>query len=490
MVMIGALKRAVEEEDWEGARAWLASNSLDTAGNEYLILLAKKQAPVGMVELLVRSGADVNEENQFGDSPLTIAVWHGADPVLLECLLRAGARVNHQNHNGNTPLTLAAETSNLQAARLLLQFGAHVHLENLGRDTALTLAIWKRAELGLVERLVQAGASVTHQSKNGNTPLLLACEQNGELALVRLLLRRGADANVANSNGDTALMAGVRKHCRLDIVCALLDEGNADVNLTNRDGNSALMLAAESNARPDVVQALVRHRFIAVNLRNKRGNTALTLAAWQNASVSVVKLLLQSGASAKARNENGNTARTLAEQAQASPLLVRLLQDLEDNACVDLDEYVDTEALLLELVADLPADAQRTVVDKLVAANFTSWKALRAVTVDLCTQQLGIPLGDAAQLVRAIQLGDGKHQKPGQARQLAALAVVLGAAATAAACYQPLAALLLWAAFSAMAGEARSKTLWAGLALALFYLASQVDLCSALEGKATALLSG
>ncbi|KAH9254897.1 hypothetical protein BASA81_007147 [Batrachochytrium salamandrivorans] len=412
MVMIGELKKAMEEEDWDRVEGWFASNSLDTAGNEFLILLAKKQAPVKMVEFLIRHGADVNEENQFGDSPLTIAIWYGAGLAFLECLLRAGAEVNHQNHNGNSPLTLAAETNNLEVVDLLLKFEANVHLENLGQDTALTLAIWKRAGLGLVEKLIQAGANVKHQSKNGNTPLVLASEQNGELALIQLLIRCGADANVGNKYGDTALMAGVRNNCRLDIVAALLDEGNADVNRANKDGNSALMLAAESNSRVEIVQALVNHRFINVNLRNKRGDTALTLAAWQNASVGVVKLLIRSGVSIKIRNENGNTALVLAEQAQASPLLIKLLQDLENNSMgkVDFDEYVDIESLLLEIVANLPTDVQRTVFDKLVDANITSWKALRAVTLDLCTQQLKIKLGDAAQLVRAIHQADGKHQ--------------------------------------------------------------------------------
>ena len=58
------------------------------------------------VKMLVGLGADVNEANDTGWTPLHAAAFRGADPIV-QFLVENGARVDVQNGCGQTPLSLA-----------------------------------------------------------------------------------------------------------------------------------------------------------------------------------------------------------------------------------------------------------------------------------------------------------------------------------------------------------------------------------------------
>jgi len=61
------------------------------------------------VKLLLEMGADVNEANETGWTPLHIAAFIGADSII-QFLVGEGARLDVQNGCGQTPLTLADGT--------------------------------------------------------------------------------------------------------------------------------------------------------------------------------------------------------------------------------------------------------------------------------------------------------------------------------------------------------------------------------------------
>ena len=58
-------------------------------------------------EFLINHGANVNEKDKDGSTPLHLAAWNGK----LECcefLINHGVNVNEKDSDGNTPLHLAA----------------------------------------------------------------------------------------------------------------------------------------------------------------------------------------------------------------------------------------------------------------------------------------------------------------------------------------------------------------------------------------------
>jgi len=76
-----------------------------------------------LVDLLIRSGANVKAANRDGVTPLAMASLYGK-PALILKLLKAGADAAEVGPNGQTVLMLAARNGNPEAIRVLIEGGA------------------------------------------------------------------------------------------------------------------------------------------------------------------------------------------------------------------------------------------------------------------------------------------------------------------------------------------------------------------------------
>lgn len=175
-----------------------------------------------VVEELLKAGANVHQLDQWGRTPLMLAVER-ANPKVVETLLKAGANPNHVNKDGETPLLVAAKWTK-------------------GRETT--------------EALLKKGARLDCVDKNGNTPLIIAT-RNKRREVVEALLKAGADAYHANKQGRTALMEAVLEH-DVDTVLNLLKVpgmnsgsffgffGEKPIDHADEDGNTALIHAVKN----------------------------------------------------------------------------------------------------------------------------------------------------------------------------------------------------------------------------------------------------
>ena len=68
-----------------------------------------KTATVDDVETLVKSGADVNAQDEDGWTPLHSAAGLNRIPSVIGALVRLGADVNAEDPEGRTPLELAEQ---------------------------------------------------------------------------------------------------------------------------------------------------------------------------------------------------------------------------------------------------------------------------------------------------------------------------------------------------------------------------------------------
>lgn len=118
------------------------------------------------VERLLDEGVDVNTQDVYGAelkaSPLHVASGNGHKEVV-ELLLRWGAKVDIQNDFGDTPLIAATRGGHKEIIELLLRWGANVNMKNKSMynegSAALSIALTQgRKYREIAKVLVKWGA--------------------------------------------------------------------------------------------------------------------------------------------------------------------------------------------------------------------------------------------------------------------------------------------------------------------------------------------
>ena len=140
---------------------------------------------------MIRSGADVNQAQGDGSTPLLWAV-NRQDYEVAQALLAKKANPNAVNEFGAMPLTEAARLNDDKLVKMLLEAGAQVDSANPDDESALMLAI-KNGSLPMTETLVKAGANVNRIEKFHNQTPLIYAAAGGHIGIVKLLLSRDAD---------------------------------------------------------------------------------------------------------------------------------------------------------------------------------------------------------------------------------------------------------------------------------------------------------
>jgi ankyrin repeat domain-containing protein 17 len=173
---------------------------------------------VEVARVLLDHGATVDMPTDSFESPLTLASC-GGHMELAALLIARGANLEEVNDEGYTPLMEAAREGN-DVVQLLVENGANVNaITEETQETALTLACCG----GLMEvsrYLLEHGADI---ELGASTPLMEAA-QEGHADLVKFLLEKGASIDATTSTSDTALtFACANGHT--DVVEILLEAG-------------------------------------------------------------------------------------------------------------------------------------------------------------------------------------------------------------------------------------------------------------------------
>jgi len=132
---------------------------------------------------------------EVSDFPLTTASLRSNTPIVT-LLLKAGAKVNAENDFGETALDQAAQFGSKATLLLLLAHGANVAHRNAFGKTALHLAADSRDGANAVAILLAHGAAVNARDEEGKTPLGVALARSSQeadrAAVIKLLRQHGA----------------------------------------------------------------------------------------------------------------------------------------------------------------------------------------------------------------------------------------------------------------------------------------------------------
>ncbi|XP_035380821.1 transient receptor potential cation channel, subfamily N, member 1 [Electrophorus electricus] len=264
-----------------------------------------------VAEMLLKSGADVNAEQENGETAMHVTARHGG-LQMMRALIEEGADLTWRSKAGENPLHAAVRHCHAHMVEAILNCLTNersreeaelcAQQENQNGETALHLAAELRKDMLhrdeedvlIIRTLMEYNADITAATRQaGETPLHY-CARVGNDAVLREMLASVTSSRLqmainkhAKNGRSPLLLAAKRGHTA---VVRVLLENSARVDVFDEEGKAALHLAAEQG-HDDVADVLLSHKAF-VNAKTKLGLTPLHLSA-QAGSAHLVRLLVE-----------------------------------------------------------------------------------------------------------------------------------------------------------------------------------------------------
>jgi ankyrin repeat protein len=196
----------------------------------------------------------IHDKYLWPGSTAIIAAAAGGSVGLIEALLKRGADVRKVDDDGENALMTATRYGHVGAATLLLDRAPDlVESRNKSRMTPLNRAAdyrYDRDHFDIVQLLVNRGAQIDAVNNNGNTPVHVAAIKNN-FQVVRFLVNRGAQIDAVDDDGKNALHMASELGS-LDMCLSLISRG-LDPRIADNEDQTALTLfgSAHDDNDPD-----------------------------------------------------------------------------------------------------------------------------------------------------------------------------------------------------------------------------------------------
>ena len=270
--------------------------------------LAVRKGHVAVIEALLEAGADVHARTYRGNTPLWGCIFlsyvgqYKLIEQIVELLIRSGGDINTVNAEGKTSLLAYLSSDYISnpscsSVSLLIKQGARVDLADNQQCTALHYAVEKRCEF-IIAKLLKHGAPLGAKDHEGYTPFERA--QQSSIKRDKLVKVFTWHFNEPREQLSKALQSK-------DFIAAqkLIDSCSILVNLPNKDGLLELVRAASAGNEEVVV--FLSNNGAQLNLKEMGNYTALHCAV-MNKQRGIVKRLLEAGADPDSSDKNGDTS--------------------------------------------------------------------------------------------------------------------------------------------------------------------------------------
>lgn len=205
--------------------------------------------------------ADFETPSYYSNSPLLKAI-HQKDQREVEALLAQGADINQANEKGFTPLMAAAHEGNLEMFRYLETKGARYQgeVKLSSSDYHHGMNIFLMAVDGhnpkLVEHLLQKGYNPNHVNPVQRYDAVHLASKGCKTEVLDLLIKHQADVKTLNKEGLTPIHVAVKNNCFGNVV-SLIDAG-VDPLIRDRSGKLAVEYGSKSEKHLEIESYLTR----------------------------------------------------------------------------------------------------------------------------------------------------------------------------------------------------------------------------------------
>ena len=166
-----------------------------------------ERASVDAVRACLAEGANPNDRDEYGITPLHRTAGLNSDAAVTMVLLEAGANPMARMHEYDwTPLHVAAmnDDNPVGVITALVRAGADPNAKAIDGLTPLHMAAGMNANPESIHTVLEVGARLDVKGSTGLTPLHMAARLNKNPAVIQALLGAGADPSARDRESRTA----------------------------------------------------------------------------------------------------------------------------------------------------------------------------------------------------------------------------------------------------------------------------------------------
>ena len=354
--------KAVRYERCEIMKLLISDHGCDPNIKGYFPLhVACKKSDLNLIEGLIKHGADPNAIDEFGNTPLMLAVKNNSNKNVLSVLTQYGCDPNTKDNDGNSPLHVACIKGNLDVVKTLISHGADQNSLDSNINTPITLAVkngWEEVALTLIR---EYGCDPYTKDSHGRSLLHLALEKRRYNLFETLMNTYNFDLNARDNFNETPLMLAVKYesimretsvsknfhhllleevllHGKLmhdtplgaikpeELVSNVIRQYNVDPNLKYAEDDDTLFMKAVRYERCEIMKLLISDYGCDPNIK---GFFPLHVAC-KKGDLSLVETLITHGADLNAKDEHGYAPLMTAVEYGR----YEIIKSLIDHGCV------------------------------------------------------------------------------------------------------------------------------------------------------------
>lgn len=333
---LSALAYAVLKDDYKLVKKLLKLNANVDAS---AVIASASTNNQKVVKLFSKAGYDVNEKNQFGDTPMFHALKND-NIQQFNFFEQAGANMSLPDADGNTLLLWALKNDkDMSLLKRLAGNESIINQANSNGETPFLVAL-TQGKPDMVSFLLNEGADINVQTASGLSPLWFALEQN-DMNLFSQFAQKGADVNSLR-NGETPLTYALQKN-DVNLINSLVSLG-ADPTIDNSAGQTPLSITLKNN-QSDLFNQFLEGSISKLNQPNRFGYTLLD-DAFKYSSSTLIKSLIARGAEfGPAQQRNNVTPLMYAIEFDKDDLIYELI----DRASLNQESFFGKTALMLAI---------------------------------------------------------------------------------------------------------------------------------------------
>ena len=170
------------------------SKNVDALNRKLLAAACDATKKAKDIRELIRNGADIHCQNEWGMTPVMLAAQNNSSVVVLNALIAAGAdiKATEPKYRSNSLHLAAGNSDNPKIIETLIKNGADLNSVNYLGETALIMAVNSNKSTRVVSALIKAGADVHASDYQGHTVLEYA-RANKRTYIINTLKKLGCN---------------------------------------------------------------------------------------------------------------------------------------------------------------------------------------------------------------------------------------------------------------------------------------------------------